>query len=475
MKLFKSLILTIILGLGLQANLLASTKGVAKAIILKGVVKAYNPATKEKVTLKRGSWVQEGFMVKTENKSFVKFLFIDKSQMNLGPKSQMAITKFPKKKAGIITLMKGSLRSKVTKNYLDIKDKNKSKLFIKTKTAAMGVRGTDFLVTYNPINQNTALVTFSGAVAMAQLSAAIRNVKSNQRALERIVSSDKAVIVKKGQFSGVSPGKTSRATIPVKINPAQLDSMKANDGTKSADDQSSTKTKDAPKKKFRSIIPPGVNSKKFANDAKVDSQVQKVIGFSATKEISDKFAKGQATSDAPPPEGFVNKSTGEIAPVAGGYVDVATAQYIAPPAGSAFDAATQTFIPPTDMGGFNQATGNYEHQQFTLTPDGKFIPITEGPGRQPASTTPDGSPIAPPPELAPIDEPLAPDFGGENPEFIEGGDPNFPEGDSVGDALEDEILDAQAEIDQSIQEATDSRNEILNGNTRVQFNINNSN
>jgi hypothetical protein len=398
MKFIKSLILTIFLGLCLHSNTFANTKGVAKAIILKGNVQAYNPKTKERTTLKRGSWVQEGFLVKTAKKSFVKFLFIDKSQMNLGPKSQMAINKFPRKKAGIITLLKGSLRAKVTKNYLDMKDKNISKLFIKTKTAAMGVRGTDFVVTYNPINRNTALITFSGSVAMAQLKANVKNLRSSQRALERIVSSDRAVIVTKGQFSGVNPGKTLRATTPVKINPGQLETMKGHDFSKATGDQTSSKKKGS-NKTYKNIIPPGINSISFANDANVESQVQQVIGASATKRISDKFAKVPVEIGGPPPEGYVNKATGEIAPPAGGYVDLNTAIYIAPPQGSLFDAATETFMAPSDMGGFNTVTGNYEHEQFILSPTGEFM---AKPNRSPASDEPKRKP----PTLPILDEPI---------------------------------------------------------------------
>jgi hypothetical protein len=122
----------------------AAEGDVAKVIILKGSVKVKLKDNTVK-TLKKGDWVPEGAQVKTEAKSFVKLLFIDKSQMNLGPNSQMIINKFPKKKAGIITLMKGSLRSKVSKDYMQM-DKTGEKLYIKTKTAAMGVRGTDFEV-----------------------------------------------------------------------------------------------------------------------------------------------------------------------------------------------------------------------------------------------------------------------------------------------------------------------------------------
>ena len=121
----------------------------------------------------------------------------------------MKIKEFPKSDAGIIQLMKGQIRSKVTKDYMNMKDKNKSKLFIKTKTAAMGVRGTDFQVNYNPINEATSLVTFEGNVVMAQLTN-LGEMAVTQNNLEQVVSSDQAVSVKKGQYSGASP-KTPRA------------------------------------------------------------------------------------------------------------------------------------------------------------------------------------------------------------------------------------------------------------------------
>lgn len=465
-----------------------ANKGVAKAIILKGKVVAVNPQTKKETPLKRGSWVEEGFIVKTQGKSFVKFLFIDKSQMNLGPKSEMAISKFPKKEAGIITLMKGSLRSKVTKNYLDNKDKDKSKLFIKTKTAAMGVRGTDFMVSFNPINDNTALVTFSGAVAMAQINETVKNIQVSQAALERVVSGDTAVIVTKGQFSGVSPGKTSRATTPVKINPGQLESMKANDGSKDTPDQAAAPK--APAKKFRNVIPPGVNAKGFSNKANVTDQVEKVLGKSVTIAVVEKIEKEKSvvSESAPPPEGSVNTATGEIAPPAGGYVDLNTAQYVAPPAGSVFDAATETYIPPANFGGFNPETGSYENANYTLTEDGKFVP-TADPDRAPASEGQDGSPATKegqlaggnsPPELAPLDKPIEPAIADS---FAPQGD--FPAGEGPlggpggkgfnSEELNQIVKDAQDTIKETIEDAEDERNEVLNNSTRVRFNINNSN
>ncbi|WP_127717251.1 FecR domain-containing protein [Halobacteriovorax sp. HLS] len=468
-KLLK-LLLTLTLIFSINTNIFAQSKGVAKAIILKGKVLVENPKTKELTPLKKGSWVKEGLLVKTQSKSFVKLLFIDKSQMNLGPKSEMVISKFPKNKAGIITLMKGSLRSKVTKNYLDIKDKDKSKLFIKTKTAAMGVRGTDFLVTYNPLNENTALITFSGAVAMAQINESVRNIRETQSSLERIVSGDTAVIVTKGQFSGVAPGKTDRATIPVKINPAQLETMKSSDGPTTLKDQTNT-APIQPKKKFRNVIPPGVDAKKFSNHSKVEDQVQKTIGYKETKEVLEKVTKTNSVNTAPP-EGMVNKVTGEIAPAAGGFIDLNTAQYIPPPPGSAFDAVTQTYIPPSDMGGFHPSTGDFHHPEYQLTHDGKFIALEDSKQRAPASTDDDDGPINKPIDPK-LDQPIAPkmDYDDNTAQDYDYNE-SYNQSDDGYDEGEVDLDEIKDEIDSNIEDATDARNDILNNSTRVKFNIN---
>src|SRR5690606_36663799 len=88
----------------------AASEGVAKVIILRGTVYAIAP-DQSKTQVSKNSWLAEGTILQTEDKSFAKLLFIDKSQMNLGPSSQMKITEFPENKAGIITLIKGELRS----------------------------------------------------------------------------------------------------------------------------------------------------------------------------------------------------------------------------------------------------------------------------------------------------------------------------------------------------------------------------
>jgi hypothetical protein len=200
---FKNQVLIFILLLQLVTNAYAQTANVAKVILMRGKVTAKLPDGSV-VNVKVDQSIPEGSVLTTEDKSFVKVIFIDKSQMNLGPNSQMSVDNFPKKEAGIITLIKGQLRSQVTKDYMEMEDKSKSKLYIKTKTAALGIRGTDFQVNFNPENQNTALITFEGKVAMAHIEKNIREEKFNQNLLEKVVSSDKAVMVERGQISAVN-------------------------------------------------------------------------------------------------------------------------------------------------------------------------------------------------------------------------------------------------------------------------------
>ncbi len=66
--------------------------------------------------LKVDDWVENGSVVKTAEKSFVKLVFIDKSQMNVGPNSEMKIESFTGKDSGVIDLVKGKIRSQVTKD-----------------------------------------------------------------------------------------------------------------------------------------------------------------------------------------------------------------------------------------------------------------------------------------------------------------------------------------------------------------------
>jgi hypothetical protein len=373
---------------------------VAQVIVLRGEVKGLDPDGVV-FDIQKDMWLAEGTVLQSGERSMARLLFIDRSTMNLGPESQMKIDEFPRDKAGIITVMKGQVRSKVTKDYMNMDSDEKSKLFIKTKTAAMGVRGTDFQVNFNPNNENTALITFSGAVAMAQLDSNFDRQGLNQARLEASVSSDRAVMVREGEFSGVT-SSTSRATVPTRISPVQFESLKQNDTglPPEASQQESNGASD--RAKYRSPLPPGVDSKSFANDPRQNAA--RAVGSA----VGDTQAEAPAAANSAPaasnsraPEGFFNASTGEYAPPAGSVVDLTTVNIVPPPKGAAFDPISQTFTLPPEFGGVNPKTGSYEAPEgLKLSDNGQFVVATDPQtGRAPASESGAAAPTAAPAAL----------------------------------------------------------------------------
>ncbi len=323
---------------------------VAKVVILKGQVKA-KLSNGTIVDVKADQSLPEGAVLQTAEKSFVKLIFIDKSQMNLGPNSQMVINAFPKKEAGIITLVKGQIRSQVTKDYMEMDDKSKSKLYIKTKTAAMGIRGTDFQVNFNPENQNTSLITFEGKVAMAHIDHAAREDHFDQSKLEKVVSSDKAVMVTHGQISAVNLNVAERAMAPTALGVKQLDALKENEtGIK--------ESTDGDRKQYRNPLPPGADSAAFASTT------------------SDKAPPPPGDNKAPKsdPNGFFNTKTGEYKLPAGSIIDLNTVNIVPPPANAVFDPNTKTYVVPETFGKIDKTTGEYKAPEgLKLGNDGKFI------------------------------------------------------------------------------------------------------
>ncbi len=357
----------------------ASTKGVAKIIILKGDIKASQPG-EEPSSLKKGDWLKEGVIITSAKRSFAKLLFIDKSQMTLGPTSEMLISKFPKKKAGIISLLKGQLRAKITKDYMQMKDKSKSKLFIKTKSAAMGIRGTDFQVVYTPETNATSLITFSGAVAMVNMddSADFRN--NNQRNLDKMLNTKDAVLVRKGEFSSAG-NKKERVSRPVKISPKQLNILKQNENMIQKEEKK--EMVDVKKRVRRNPIPPMVDAKVFSNTSQLID----------TTKIEAPLLNSVIDGEVAPK---VSEVDGIVAPInapiirAGGAIDLTTGEYIPPVETARYDEVAQVYI--DDKLNINQdGTGLTEISSDLIIEGTQLLPLADGPivtdGRYPATTT----------------------------------------------------------------------------------------
>lgn len=364
----KNLLIKIMLTSAFIWNVYADANMVAKVIILRGQVKA-KLSDGTMIDVKQDQDIPEGAILQTAEKSFVKLIFIDKSQMNLGPSSQMAINAFPKKEAGIITLMKGQIRSQVTKDYMEMDDKSKSKLYIKTNTAAMGIRGTDFQVNFNPENQNTALITFEGAVAMSHIEKGIREEKFDQNKLEKVVSNEKSVMVTAGHISAVNLNVAERAMVPTKLAPTQIDALKDNENGMKENNQNSNESK-----QFRNPIPPGAEGTVFSNSPSEVDKMVKGLGVNPETIKPEKDAsKDKYAATKSDPNGFFNEKTGEYKLPAGSIIDLKTVNLIPPPVNAVFDPNTKTYNVPDNFGKVDRTTGEYKAPEgLKLNSDGKF-------------------------------------------------------------------------------------------------------
>lgn len=270
-------ILIIIYILFVTTEAICAVNGVAKLMKFRGDISFEVPGTGKKGKLKKNMWLPESSIVTSGPKSYAKILFIDKSRLTLGPKSQVVIKKFNKKSAGVINLIKGKIRSQVTKNYMEMKNKGKSKLFITTKNAAMGVRGTDFQVNYDSVNRTTDLITYSGAVAFSRYSGG-KPAHQKRDYLESMVSSKNAVMVTKGTFSRASE-QEDRPTNAYKLSALQSRKLKNDDTLLGGNSE-----------KTREIVPPGVTSDAMKNDgSELDQEIIISIDNPTITKIDEKI------------------------------------------------------------------------------------------------------------------------------------------------------------------------------------------
>lgn len=344
----------------------AAPKKVAVVKLLRGSVSAL---TLGKTTpLKMEDWVEDGSVVKTEDKSFVKLVFLDKSQMNIGPNSEMKIEKFNGKDSGVIDLVKGKIRSQVTKDYLQIQDKDKSKLFIKTKNAVMGVRGTDFMISTN--GTNTSTVLFEGEVVFNNIS---NPATTNTAALEEVVSAGVRMVP--GEFSVVEAQQPP--TVPSLLNVQQLEKLEKNPNF-----TSDNRAPAAGTEVTKSVVPPGLTGAVVSNNSQtIKSEVSTVVSV----------AVPVVAATAGPAAGFVDGNT--VKPTNGSFVDIESGVIIPPAPGSVLDTNTNTYIPAPGSG--TVATdGNYVPPSgVVITPAGQvLVTVVDTSGQQIQKEVPKPSP-----------------------------------------------------------------------------------
>lgn len=155
---------------GLSTQVFASD--MAKVIRLRGYATQLAPGARDARIVELGQKIYEDTSILTKEKSFVVLEFSDGSRMSVGPQSKVVVVKARGSDPGLISLLKGQIR-----NTVKPEDNNENKYIIRTRTAALGVRGTDFQTSYNTENKATALVTFKGRVAMVRLDSSAEDLE----------------------------------------------------------------------------------------------------------------------------------------------------------------------------------------------------------------------------------------------------------------------------------------------------------
>jgi hypothetical protein len=326
-----------------------STKNVANVKLKRGIASIIAPDG-TKADIKRGMWIKEGSIIKTGAKSFVRLSFIDKSSMNIGPKSELKIEKFSKEDAGVINILTGKIRAKVTKDYLKI-DKDKSKLFIKSKSAVMGIRGTDFIFTANAKTGASTAVLFEGSVVFSKI-----NRGTDLADLEKVV--DRGRRIHPGEFSVAIRGK-NKATIPSKMSSRQFRGLEKND-------QFTEEAVQKKVKKVKSIVPPGLAGDIVISDNKnLAAEIKQVININVETKTSERDEEQVQES-----KGFVKGD--DIKPVDGSIVHLESGTIIPLGVDSQFDANAGEWV-SNSIGSIDGAGDYFPPDGYIITDEGHLL------------------------------------------------------------------------------------------------------
>lgn len=146
----------------------------------------------------------------TGKDSRAKILMVDKNEINISPDSEIVLQKYVYdpangKKEVLLNVLSGKVRAKVEQKY----DGKAATFHVKTPSAVAGVRGTDFLTSFDSKTNQSSVVTFHGRVEFGQPGAGgtIQN----------------PVMVTPGQVSVASAG--AAPSTPVAMPKQQLASM----------------------------------------------------------------------------------------------------------------------------------------------------------------------------------------------------------------------------------------------------------
>lgn len=137
--------------------------------VVKGKVQYKKKGKKKFKKARKNKKICQGDTVKTLKNGRARIDMADKNVLHISPDSELLIEVYSKTADSnrvLLNVIKGKVRSDVNNKY---KANEKSHYRVKTKSAVAGVRGTQFLSSYNPSSNQSRFVTFEGKVAVGQL------------------------------------------------------------------------------------------------------------------------------------------------------------------------------------------------------------------------------------------------------------------------------------------------------------------
>lgn len=203
----------------LPNTLIASSKPIAKALMVKGQVTYLPPHTKESTILRAGQPILEDASIVTGEKSLAKIQYINGGTLVLKPNGKIIIRSktYNKEKVSFLGLLKGQVRSHIRENK---ESQKKIKMFIKTRSAAIGVRGTEFHTVYIPESKRTGVLTYEGEVEVYQTDKKVLEIEKIQQA--------PSTKVKAGKFTSLTD-KTVTRPEAINISSDQFEVLKKAD------------------------------------------------------------------------------------------------------------------------------------------------------------------------------------------------------------------------------------------------------
>lgn len=194
-----------------------SNEVIGKVLKIKGEASALFIGEREAQKVTQSMFIKKDTSILTHDKSIVFILLNDNSKVTIGSNSKMTINLMDDSKVSVLNLQKGNVRTEVVKE-----SNQRNKLILKTRTASLGVRGTDFQTTYNPQNNITNLLTFKGVVAIVKND---QKAKSNEDVVNELKNEKNVKLIEEARFTTVTENN-QLPTEPVKISAEQYTKLK---------------------------------------------------------------------------------------------------------------------------------------------------------------------------------------------------------------------------------------------------------